>query len=133
MDQSWIIIMSLGLSVGVIGFLIVVGFIVYASIEMRKAAITFNGFLIRTEERMKPVLEEAEQSLKSIRNVSDDMKTVTENVKNFAGEMNEITTNLKVINNIANELKEGASLRVLGIKAGIRAALNVLIKEMSAK
>ncbi len=133
MDQSWIIIMSLGVSVGVIGFLVVVGFIVYASIEIRKAAKTFNGFLIRTEERIKLVLQEAEQSLKSIRNVSDDMRTVTENVRNFTGAMNEITTNLKIISNIVNELKEGASLRILGIKAGVRAALNVLIKELSAK
>lgn len=133
MDQSWIIIMSLGLSIGVIGFLFVIGFIVYAAIEIRKAALTFNGFLIRIEERIKPVLEEAEQSLKSIRNVSDDARTITENVKNFSSSINEIATNIKIISNIVNELKEGASLRVLGIKAGIKAALNVLIKELSAK
>jgi hypothetical protein len=65
--------------------------------------------------------------------VSDDVGEVTENVRNFSGAMYDIAANVRALSAIVSELREGVSLRVLGIKSGIKTALNVLIKELMSK
>lgn len=132
-SQSWIVIISVGFFIIVFGFIAAIGFLIYASLEIRRAAQTFKEFLKNTEERINPVLEETEQTLKSIRKVSDDVGTVTENVRNFSGAMHEIVDNLRALSSIVHDVREGVSLRVLGVKAGIKTALNVMIKELINK
>ncbi|WP_333652154.1 DUF948 domain-containing protein [Dissulfurispira sp.] len=132
-SQSWILIMSVGFFIMTLGFIAAIGFLIYASLEIRRAAQTFKEFLKNTEERINPVLEETEQTLKSLRKVSDDVGTVTENARNFSGALYEIVDNLRALSSIVHDVREGMSLRVLGVKAGIKTALNVLIKELMSK
>jgi methyl-accepting chemotaxis protein len=132
-SQSWILIMIVGFFIMALGFIAAIGFLVYASLEIRRAAQTFKEFLKNTEERINSVLEETEQTLKSIRKVSDDMGTATENVRNFSGAMHEIVDNVRALSSIVHDVREGMSLRVLGVKAGIKTALNVLLKELMSK
>ncbi len=132
-SQSWILILSVGFFIMTLGFIAAIGFLIYASLEIRKAAQTFKEFLKNTEERINPVLEETEQTLKSLRKVSDDMATVTENARNFSGALYEIVDNLRALSSIVHDVREGVSLRVLGVKAGVKTALNVLIKELMNK
>lgn len=132
-NRLWVVILSIGFFIMLIGFLAAIGFLIYASVEIRRAANTLKEFLKNAEERINPVLEEAEQTLKSIRKVSDDMGTATENVRNFSGAMHEIVDNVRTLSGIVSDLREGLSLRVLGVKAGIKTALNVLIKELGER
>ncbi|MDI6728664.1 MAG: DUF948 domain-containing protein [Thermodesulfovibrionales bacterium] len=132
-SQSWILILSVGFFIMTLGFIAAIGFLIYASLEIRKAAQTFKEFLKNTEERINPVLEETEQTLKSLRKVSDDVATVTENARNFSGALYEIVDNLRALSSIVHDVREGVSLRVLGVKAGVKTALNVLIKELMNK
>ncbi len=132
-SQSWIIIMSLGFFIMALGFLTVIGFLIYASVEIRRAAASFREFLKNTEERIQPVLEETEHTLKSLRKVSDDVGTATENVRNFSSAVYEIVDNVKALSGIVSDLRGGVNLRVLGVKAGIKAALNVLIKQIKER
>lgn len=129
-NQFWIIIMGTGFFIMALGFLAAIGFLIYASLEIRRAASAFKEFLKNTEERMKPVLEETEQTLKSLRNVSDDVGTATENVRNFSDAVYEIVDNVRALSGIVSDLRGGVNLRVLGVKAGIKAALNVLIRQI---
>jgi uncharacterized protein YoxC len=129
-SQSWIVIMSVGFFIMALGFIAAIGFLIYASLEIRRAAQAFKEFLENTEERINPVLEETEQALKSLRKVSDDVGTVTENVRNFSGAMYEIVDNLRALSSIVHDVREGMSLRVSGVKAGIKTALEVLIKSL---
>lgn len=133
MDQSLVIIISVILSIGLIGFLTAVFFIVYASVELKRAATSLSHFLKITEEKINPILEEAEQSLKNIKKISEDIGTVTDNVKNISYALNETVTNIRNLSNIVEEIRKGASVRLMGFKAGIKTALNVLIHEISSK
>lgn len=130
LNQSVVIILIIGFFVLLIGFLVAIGFFIYASLELKRVSASFREFLKNTEDRMKPVLEETEQMLKSIRKVSDDVGKVTGNVQSFSESMNEIAKNLEALSNIVGGLREGVSLRVLGLKAGIKAATEVLIKQI---
>lgn len=62
--------------------------------------------------------------------MSDDVGTVTENARNFSGALYEIVDNLRAISSIVHDVREGMSLRVSGVKAGIKTALEVLIKSL---
>jgi uncharacterized protein YoxC len=133
MDQSVIIIFSIILSVGLIGFLVALIFIIYAAIELKRAASSLSNFLKVTEDRMTPVLEEAELSLRNIKKISDDIGKITDNVKDVTIALNETAKNIRDISNIVEDIKRGASLRIMGLKAGIKTAINVLIQEISSK
>lgn len=133
MDQSIIAILSIVLSIGIIGFLVALIFVIYAAIELKRAASSLSNFLKVTEDRIAPVLEEAELSLKNIKKISDDIVTVTDNVKNISVALNETAKNIRDISNIVEDIKRGASLRFMGLKAAIKTAMNVLIQEISSK
>lgn len=129
-DQSWILIFSVGFFIVALGFSAAIFFLIYASMEIRRAAAAFREFLKNTEDRMNPVLKETEQTLKSLRKVSDDVGTATGNVRELSDAAYEIVENVKALSSIVHDVREGVSLRVFGIKAGVKAALNVLLKEL---
>lgn len=133
MDQSLIIILSIILSIGVIGFLVALIFVIYAAIELKRAASSLSIFLKTTEERITPVLEEAELSLKNIKKISDDIGTVTDNVKNISVALNETANNIRDISNIVEDVKRIVSVRFMGLKAAIKTATSVLIQEIISK
>ncbi|BCB96706.1 hypothetical protein JZK55_16280 [Dissulfurispira thermophila] len=129
-SQSWIIILSVGFFIMAFGFIAAIVFLIYASLEIRRAAQAFREFLKNTEEKINPVMEETEQTLKSLKKVSDDVGTVTENARNFSSALYEIVNNIRAISNVVHDVREGVSLRVLGLRAGIKTALEVLIKNL---
>jgi len=127
--QSWILVLVVGMFIFIIGFLIAIGFIIYVSLEIKRASNTFETFLKNLETGLAPVLDEARESLKSIRKVSDDVGMVSESLKDLSATIYNIADNLKAASDLIDDIKKAASLRVSGIKAGIKAALTTLIKQ----
>jgi uncharacterized protein YoxC len=137
-SQGWLIFLSLGYFIISLAILITAGVLVYFLVELKRAAAAFQETLKNVdnsvkniEENMKPVLEDAGQTLKSIRSVSEDVEAVTVNVRNFSAAMYDIAINLRAISSIINDLRGGASLRATGLKVGVKTALNVLVKELA--
>lgn len=116
-----------------IGFIVAIGFLIYASIELRKSAAAFKEFLQRMEGRIAPVLEESEQTLRSLRRVSDDVGTATDNVRNFSGALYDIVNNLRAISGIVTDFREDVSLRKSALKAGAKAAIAVFITQIKQR
>lgn len=132
-DQPLIVLLEMGFFIMAVVFLIAMGFLIYASVELRKAAISFKAFLKNAEERLNPLLDETELAMKSLRKVTDGVGAVTENARNFSVALYEIAENMRALSGIVSDLRGGVSLRVLGVKAGVRAALQVLGREMVKK
>jgi hypothetical protein len=132
-NQFWIVILSIGFFVTMIGLFTAIGFLVYTALELRRVSLVFREFIRNTDDRIRPVLDETEQTLKSFRRVSDDVGVVTDNVRNFSGAMQDIVLNIRALSGIIGGLREGMSLRVFGVKAGLRAALDVLMKYMKER
>jgi len=132
-SQSWFVFISMGFLVITLCFMAAIGFMIYASVEMRKAALAFREFLDRSEKRLTPVLEEAEKTLKSVRNVSEDVAVTTGNIRDLSGVICDITINLRAISGLADDLREGVSLRGAGLRAGFRAALGILVKRINER
>lgn len=126
MNQIWFALMT-------IAFLIVVCFLVYVLLELRKSARALTDFLRTTEDSLKPALEELQQTLKSMRKVTDDVNSVTEDIRLVSGSARDIGQNLKKISVLLNEVSSDAIIKVSGLRVGIRTALEVLIKNFLTK
>lgn len=126
MNQIWFALMT-------IAFLIVVCFLIYVLLELRKSARALTDFLRTTEDSLKPALEELQQTLKSMRKVTDDVNAVTEDVRLISGSARDIGQNLKKISVLFNEVSSDAIIKVSGLRVGIRTAFEVLIKNFLTK
>lgn len=132
-DNTWLVILSISLFIIVTGVLAAVGILIYAIVEIKRLSSTVNEFLKRAEEKLNPLIYEAEQSLRSCRKISDDFGAVTENVHSLSDAAYEITANIKALSGIVNDFREGISLRTSGIKAGVKTAFNVLISQLKER
>ena len=133
-DHTWLIIMiSVGFFILALGIFTAIGLLVYAIFEMRKTAAALNSSLRSTEERLNPVLLEAEQFLKSVRRITDDAGAVTYAARNIAEAGNDVIVNLKVLSGLINDIGEGLSLKAFGVKAGVKTAINVLINQLKER
>jgi uncharacterized protein YoxC len=117
------------LGVVVITFLATVFFLIYSSIQIKKAADAITAFLAAAELKINPVLKEAEETLKSIRTVSDDIGSVTSSVKNISGTISELAFKIKTLGLLTDGIQNQLYVRISALKAGIKAATGVLLKQ----
>jgi hypothetical protein len=117
------------LGVVVITFLATVFFLIYSSIQIKKAAEAITAFLAATELKINPVLKEAEETLKSIRTVSDNIGSVTSSVKNISGTISELAFKIKTLGLLTDGIQNQLYVRISALKAGIKAATSVLLKQ----
>ncbi len=132
-NQSWLVLVSIGFLLIVLFFIIAIGFLIYALMELRKIGANLKEFVKITEERMLPVLSQAQETLHSIKKVSDDVGVVSENAKILSDAATDVVVNLKVMSMLVKDLREGLIIRTSGIKAGFREAYEVLIKQLKER
>jgi hypothetical protein len=132
-NQSWLVIVSVGFLIIVLIFLAAIGFLIYALMELKKIGANQKEFLKITEEKMLPLLNEAEMTLRSVRKVSDDVGRVTENAKAFSDAATDIVVNLRIMSMLVKDLQEGLMIRTSGLKAGFREAYEMLIKQLKER
>jgi hypothetical protein len=104
------------------------GFLVYFAIQIRHITVTVTNFCKHTEERLLPTLEETEKTLKTIRVVANDVTAITTNVREVTDAVCEVAVNIRAVSSLVSEFREQVSLKTLGIKAGVQAALGMLLK-----
>jgi uncharacterized protein YoxC len=97
-------------------------------LELRNTIKSLNVLLTTTESQLKPTLEEVQQSLKSIRGITDNVNAVTEDVRVLSTSVREVGENVQRITELVDDAAASASIRVSGVKAGVRAAAEVLAR-----
>ena len=81
-----------------------------------------------TDARLSPVLVETEKTLRSLRVITDDVGAITGNVREVSDAVSDVAVNIRAIGTLIGDVREQVSLKALGIKAGVQAALGMLIK-----
>ena len=112
----------------VLTFLATIFFLIYSFIQIKRAADAITAFMAATELKINPVLKEAEETLKSIRTVSDDIGSVTSSVKNISGTISELAFKIRTFGLLTDGIQNQLSVRISAFKAGIKAATGVLLK-----
>lgn len=133
-DHTWLIIMTSAVFfILALGIFTVIGLLIYAIFEMRKAVAALNSSLKSTEERLNPVILETERFLRSIRSITDDVGAVTYSARNIAEAGSDVIINLRALSCLINDIGEGVSLKAFGVKAGVKTAINVLLNQLKER
>jgi uncharacterized protein YoxC len=114
------------------GFILLViafiGFLVYCAAQIRKVTLTVTVFCKNTDAKLAPLLEETEKALKSIRIVTDDVGAITGNFRQVGDAVGDVAVNIRAISAMIGDVGDQLSLKFHGIRAGVQAALGMLIK-----
>jgi uncharacterized protein YoxC len=86
-----------------------------------------------TDEGLKPALEELQATLKSARVISDDVGGITSDIREVSRSVVEIGHKVSAINGLLETAGSSVTLRAAGLKAGIRAAIEYLVKNLIRK
>lgn len=128
-DQYWTTMLGIGLLVVAVTFLAAVFLLIYSFLQIKKAATALTDFLAATDLKINPVLKEAEETLKSIRTVSDDIGSATSNIRNISGTLSDVAIQVRTLGLLTEGLHDRLAVRITGLKAGIKAALGVLLNQ----
>lgn len=109
------------------------GFLISALIELRKTARSLRNFLKTQEDLLNTTLGELQQTLKSLRNVSDDVNEIMVNAKSFSNAVSNIGDNIKHASDLIENTKSLALIKASGLKVGIKTALTFLLKNLLSK
>ena len=112
---------------------VMAGSVIWLIIELRNAARSLNVCLKITEECIKPTLEELQQTLRGIRNITNDLNDMTSDIKMFSGSVRDVAVNIRTASNVIGHITSLTTIRASGLKAGVRAGLEVLINNLFSK
>jgi len=128
-DQYLTTMLGIGLFVVAITFLAAVFLLIYSSLQIKKAATALTVFLAATDLKISSVLKEAEETLKSIKTVYDDVGSATSNIRNISGTLSAIALQARTLGLLTEGMQDRLGVRITGLKAGIKAALGVLLNQ----
>ncbi|OQW97908.1 MAG: hypothetical protein BWK74_05710 [Desulfobacteraceae bacterium A6] len=128
-DQYLTTMLGIGLFVVAITFLAAVFLLIYSSLQIKKAATALTVFLAATDLKISSVLKEAEETLKSIKTVYDDVGSATSNIRNISGTLSAIALQARTLGLLTEGMQDRLGIRITGLKAGIKAALGVLLNQ----
>ena len=126
--QYWTVMMTIGFFIGFVALAVAFGFFIYGAIQLKKMMECLNDFCKMTDEKLKPVLEETEKTMKSIRAVTDNIAAVTGNIKEVSEAAYDVAENIRAVSMIIDDVRDQISSRTRGIVVGVQTALGVLMK-----
>lgn len=121
-----LLVMAVVLAVGV-------GFLISTLIELRRAAARAGRFLSNTDESLNSALREVEETTRSVRRIADDINTVTGSARELSSSISHAAEDVKAIMDNLHRLTSRTSGKYLGLRAGLKAALEVLINNLFEK
>lgn len=132
-------------------FIIAAGFFIYVLLEVKAALRALKEFLKITGGSVAPTMDELQRTLSSVRNstenldslaveaqktlrsmrdVTDNAAAVTRDITVLSGSVREVGENVKHISGLLGDVTFSAVAKATGVRAGIRAAGEVLAKSL---
>lgn len=113
--------------------IVFVGVLITLVVELKSSLRSVNEFLKMAEGTLKPTLEELQLSLKSIRNVTDNITVVTEDVKVLSGSVRNVGDNVRQVTNLIGNVTTGSVIKASSLRVGITTAATVLLKGLLSR
>jgi predicted PurR-regulated permease PerM len=110
-----------------------VGFLISVLIELRKTAKSLIDFLRNQEDLLNTTLSELQQTLKSLRDVSNDVNEIMVDAKSFSNAVSNIGDNIKHASNLIENTRSLAFIKASGLRVGIKTAFTFLLKNLLSK
>jgi uncharacterized protein YoxC len=105
-------------------------FLVLVLAELKKTLASLRKTM---DEGLKPALEEVQATLKSVRTITDEVGGITSDVREVSRSVVEIGRAVSAISGLLDNVGSSVTVRAAGVKAGIRAAIEYLAKNLRRK
>jgi len=110
---------------------------IYVLLDLRKAIRTLKELESTTEDSLKPTVAELQETLKSVRNVANNVTAVSEDMKILSGALRDVGENVKRVSgdvkrlmNFVDEMTSSATVEASGLKAGVKAGFWYFLKNL---
>jgi len=127
------------LFMGFITLAIIVGMIIFifVMIELRKAIGALRELVKTTENSLKPTVVELQETLKSVRNVTENATAITGDMKLLSGALKDLGENVAHVSGDVKHLvafvdgmTQSAVVEASGLKAGVKAGFRFFLKNL---
>jgi uncharacterized protein YoxC len=115
-----------------IAFVAAVCIFIAVMIELRATTRALSDFVKTADSSLRPTIEELQRVITTMRSITDNAVDVTEDVKAISGSMRSVGENLKHVSELVEGATSSTAIEVSGLKAGIRAAKEVLLKNLGS-
>lgn len=113
--------------------LVIAGLFIPVILEFRRTMLRFNRFINNTDESLSPALNELQKTLENVNSLAGDIKYVTAATKGVSESLQDTAANIKAISMTISGLRAETNATVAGLKAGLKAAFGVFIKNIIQK
>ena len=110
---------------------------IWVMLELRKAIRALKELVNTTENSLKPTLAELQETLKSVRNVADNVTAVSGDMKVLSGALRDVGENVKSVSgdikhltNFVDGITSSVVVETSGLKAGVKAGVWYFIKNL---
>ena len=125
-------IVAIAVVVIAITFIVLVGFMIPALIEIRKGAAAIRTFITDVESQLQPVLKELRELTSSLHILIDVIVSKTDEVKSFMAVIGDTGRNINRINVVIGAVTHiffRSFLWIIGLKAACRYGINRIAKK----
>jgi len=110
---------------------------IYVMLDLRKTIRALKELVNTTENSLKPTVAELQETLKSVRNVANNIATVSEDMKILSGALRDVGENVKRVSgdmkhlvSFVDEMSSSAVVEASGLKAGVKAGFWFFLKNL---
>jgi len=120
-----------------VGVIVAVIIFIYVMLDLRKTIRALKELVNTTENSLKPTVAELQETLKSVRNVANNVTAVSEDMKILSGALRDVGENVKRVSedmkhlvNFVDGMTSSAVVEASGLKAGVKAGFWFFLKNL---
>jgi len=128
---------NLFLGLIIVAIIVAVIIFIWVMLELRKAIRALKELVNTTENSLRPTVAELQETLKSARNVADNVTVVSEDIKVLSGALRDIGENVKSVSkdiryltDFVDGVTSSAVVEASSLKAGVKAGTWYFIKNL---
>lgn len=130
MNETLIIILSIGYFLATVSLVAALVFFIIVAVELRRAVNAFKEFINTTKTRIEPTIIEIERIMQGVKNSVNDINQVTEKVRILSETVIQLIVIVEGLIESLQKLKNSISLRSSAFKTAISVATQVFLENL---
>jgi len=130
MNETWIIILSIGYFLATLSLIAALIFLIVVAIELRRGINTFKEFLNVTKTKLDPTINEAEKVIHGVRESVEDVNEVTYKIRELSKTVERLNFIVSELVTTVEKVKSSLSLKSSALKTAITVAANVFLENI---
>lgn len=130
MNETWIIILSIGYFLATFSLIAALIFLIVVAIELRRGINAFKEFMNTTKTKLEPTLIETERVMKGVKSAVDDVNEVTYRVRELSKTVEQLTAIVLELISLVEKAKGSLAIRSNALKTALSVAVNVFLENL---